>query len=182
MPATAPRGRPHSLWRNGRQRRALAPTFRAGVMLLFIPSRGARAPTGTRSVSRQTRSCRLPADVADFFLANSGSGRTLELGRRAADADAGGGCGSMRATGSSTTPGRNRLTLRAHRRALAPTFRLDVMLLFIPWRGGAARRQAQVGQQTDPLVPAAGRRRRFSFSRNSGSGQRWSSGDRAARC
>ena len=34
---------------------------------------------------------------------------------------------------------------RSQRRALAPTFRAGVMLLFIPWRGGAAR-----GQRTDP--------------------------------
>ena len=49
------------------------------------------------------------------------------------------------------------------RRALAPTFRAGVMLLFI--LGAAAPRadRHMVGQQTDPLVPAAGRRRRLFF-------------------
>ena len=36
-------------------------------------------------------------------------------------------------------------------------------LLFIPLRGGAAAGRHMVGQQTDPLAPAAGRGRRFSL-------------------
>jgi hypothetical protein len=52
---------------------------------LYPLARRRRAPIGTRLVSRQTRSRRLPADVADCsFWCNSGSGRTLELGDRAA--------------------------------------------------------------------------------------------------
>src|SRR5579872_5087515 len=74
-------------------RRALAPTFRAGRDAALYPfARRRRAPTGTRSVSRQTRSRRLPADVADFVLANCGS----------AD-DGAGAAAARRATGSSTT-------------------------------------------------------------------------------
>jgi len=41
-----------------------------------------------------------------------------------------------------------------HRRALAPTFRADVMLLFIPSRGAAARRQAH-GRSADRPARAA---------------------------
>jgi hypothetical protein len=55
--------------------------------------------------------------------------------------------------------------LKDLRRAFSLTFRAGGMVLFIPWRGGAARRadMQSVGQQSDPLAPPAGRRCRFLF-------------------
>ena len=127
-------------------------------------------------MSRQTRSRRLPADVAACsFWCNSGSGRTLELGPH--DADVGG-----RRRGASYGVIDNSLVdircrWRAQRRALAPTFRAGVMLLFIPWRGGAARRQAH-GRSADK--PARAGYRPTSplvlFGVIPDRGERWSSG------
>jgi hypothetical protein len=120
-------------------------------MLLFIPwRRRRRAPTGTRSGSRQTRSRRLLADVADCsFWCNSGSGRTLELGRSggtlltsAAAGDA--SCGVID-NGPVDTPGAEGLTGVLSRRHFAPTFRAGRMLLFIPWR---RRRRAPTGTRS----------------------------------
>ena len=125
---------------------------------------------------RQTRSRRLPADVAACsFWCNSGSGRTLELGPH--DADVGG-----RRRGANYGVIDNSLVdircrWRAQRRALAPTFRAGVMLLFIPWRGGAARRQAH-GRSADK--PARAGYRPTSplvlFGVIPDRGERWSSG------
>jgi hypothetical protein len=47
-----------------------------------------------------------------------------------------------------------RTALMALRRALAPTFRADVMLLFIPSRGGAARRPAHARSAARPARAA----------------------------
>ena len=62
-------------------RRVLAPTFQAGEMPLFIPSRR-RADRPWLGQQRATRLCRLAADVGDFFLANVGSGRRWSSGGR----------------------------------------------------------------------------------------------------
>src|SRR6185437_4398782 len=56
----------------------------------------------------------------------------------------------------------------AQRRALAPTFRSDISgwpdAALYPLASAAPRADRHtVGQQTDPLAPAAGRRRRFFF-------------------
>ena len=108
-------------------RRAFALTFRTDGMLLFIPWRR-RAPR------RQPDPHQPPLS----FLVDSGSGRRWSSGGR-------GGRWLMapaRATGStSQQPDRNRSTVMGLRRAFALTFRTGGMLLFIPWRRRAPRRQ-----------------------------------------
>ena len=82
--------------------------------------------------------------VADFFFADSGSGRTMELGpleRSIMPAPPGRRADRLApATGSAAPRPHSPKHRTAIGRVLALSFRAGAMVLFIPWRVGAERR------------------------------------------
>ena len=84
-----------------------------------------------------------------------------------------GGAAQLRGRGRSTPARLIAPQLTPLRRALAPTFRSDISgwpdAALYPLASAAPRADRHtVGQQTDPLAPAAGRRRQFLFRDNAG--------------
>src|SRR6185437_10320715 len=134
----------------GALRRALSPTFRlARCCSLPLGGGGRAAASGAALLDR--REPPIFASRRFFYLANSAAGRSMALVLLAAT-------GSNRFAGAAIERAGGAL-----RRSLAPTFRAGGCRSLS--LGAAAPRADRhtVGQQTDPLAPAAGRRRRLFF-------------------